>query len=333
VSKILILTHAQDDSAQMVINCIEKLVVPYIRFNTEEFHHKVKLSLHMTSSGILDGSFKFPEQQLPFREIGIVWNRRIHEPALDEELAYEPAFQEWAFEESKYALLNAITLIDAPIVNPIEFNEHLKFNKWIQMKRATELGLDIPSSLMSNQQGSIVDFWEETNHSMIFKKIRKGILCQQSGKRTILHTSLIPPEKMKQESLERMRFCPMFFQKHVEKKYDVRSIVVGDQVFSVAIHSQDIPESMTDFRTAGILGKMDELKHEIINLGDSVNRKLVEYTKSFGLTFGAIDLIVTPDDNLVFLEDNPNGQWGWLELRTGIKIAEAIANHLVKSMI
>jgi glutathione synthase/RimK-type ligase-like ATP-grasp enzyme len=49
---------------------------------------------------------------------------------------------------------------------------------------------------------------------------------------------------------------------------------------------------------------------------------------SYGLRFGAIDLIVTPDKDYVFLELNPNGQWAWIEQRTGLPLASALVDEL-----
>ena len=37
---------------------------------------------------------------------------------------------------------------------------------------------------------------------------------------------------------------------------------------------------------------------------------------------------VLTDDDYVFLEINPNGQWGWIQSRTGLPIAEALADLL-----
>jgi D-alanine-D-alanine ligase-like ATP-grasp enzyme len=48
-----------------------------------------------------------------------------------------------------------------------------------------------------------------------------------------------------------------------------------------------------------------------------------------GLRYGCIDMIVTPAGEHVFLEVNPNGQWYFVQLKTGLKIAEAIADLLV----
>jgi hypothetical protein len=41
-------------------------------------------------------------------------------------------------------------------------------------------------------------------------------------------------------------------------------------------------------------------------------------------------MIVTPQNEYVFLECNLNGQWLWIEFETGFKISEAIANLLMK---
>ncbi|MDP9794725.1 D-alanine-D-alanine ligase-like ATP-grasp enzyme [Catenuloplanes nepalensis] len=46
------------------------------------------------------------------------------------------------------------------------------------------------------------------------------------------------------------------------------------------------------------------------------------------LRFAALDFIVTPDGDHVFLEANPNGQWAWIEDETGLPIAAAVADAL-----
>ena len=47
-----------------------------------------------------------------------------------------------------------------------------------------------------------------------------------------------------------------------------------------------------------------------------------------GLEFGAIDLIITPQGNYVFLEVNGNGQFLWAEHLSGVEVSTAIARLL-----
>lgn len=328
MKEILVLTHAKDDCAALVIADMEARGVRFVRFDTETFHSKVKLSLRLGSDGIPNGGFAFPDRFLRFESIGAVWNRRVHEPTVEGTLDHEPELRDWMLKESMGALHMAFSMFDCPVVNPWEINERLKFNKMLQMRRAAELGFEIPDSCVVDDPGDIRRFWKEVQGDVIFKKIRKGLFFLKDGKRILLHTSRIPAEKQTEASAHRMRFAPIFMQRHIPKRFDIRSVVVGDEVFSVAIHSQDIDQARTDYRTAAVHGRIHDMPHEAIDLGQDVNRKLVAFTKSFGLTFGAIDLVMTPDDRVVFLEDNPNGQWAWLQHKTGVPISAAITDIL-----
>lgn len=48
-----------------------------------------------------------------------------------------------------------------------------------------------------------------------------------------------------------------------------------------------------------------------------------------GLRYGAIDMIVTPGGEYIFLEINPNGQWYFVQLQSEAEIADAIAELLM----
>jgi glutathione synthase/RimK-type ligase-like ATP-grasp enzyme len=50
--------------------------------------------------------------------------------------------------------------------------------------------------------------------------------------------------------------------------------------------------------------------------------------ESLHLTFGAIDMIQTPDGDYVFLEVNPSKQWLWLDDMLGFGISDTIAEWL-----
>jgi glutathione synthase/RimK-type ligase-like ATP-grasp enzyme len=52
--------------------------------------------------------------------------------------------------------------------------------------------------------------------------------------------------------------------------------------------------------------------------------------QALGQCFGAIDLVLHPERGYVFLEINPNGQWGWIEEFTGLPISAAFAELLVQ---
>ena len=61
---------------------------------------------------------------------------------------------------------------------------------------------------------------------------------------------------------------------------------------------------------------------------ESIAGKCTAFLRRMGLSFGCFDFIVTPSGEYVFLECNPNGQWLWVELETGLPISQAIAEFL-----
>jgi ABC-type multidrug transport system fused ATPase/permease subunit len=51
--------------------------------------------------------------------------------------------------------------------------------------------------------------------------------------------------------------------------------------------------------------------------------------KNFNLEFGAIDLILTPQGEYVFLEINPSGQFAWVETLTKLPLVDTLADLLL----
>jgi glutathione synthase/RimK-type ligase-like ATP-grasp enzyme len=101
--------------------------------------------------------------------------------------------------------------------------------------------------------------------------------------------------------------------------------IVGNKIFSCEIDSQASKESRHDWRRSS---KIFSVPHKIINLPFSLEKKCIRLVEELGLLFGAIDIIKTPEDQYIFLEVNPNGQWLWIEQLTGAKISTAIADLL-----
>ncbi len=101
-------------------------------------------------------------------------------------------------------------------------------------------------------------------------------------------------------------------------------------VFAVEIHSQEDVDSQFDWRR----GETARLRHELHVLPPAVEVQCVTLVRALGLAFGAIDLILTPDGEYVFLEINPNGQWAWIQqLRPEIPLRETLAEILINGDI
>jgi len=111
----------------------------------------------------------------------------------------------------------------------------------------------------------------------------------------------------------------------VPKVFDVRLTVIGGIGFAVAIHAED-EAAHVDWRS-----RYDALRYEMIDTPADLLGRAVSCLRRFGLSYGAFDFSVDPDGRWWFLECNPSGQWGWLVEETGLPIAAAIADELVRA--
>ena len=97
---------------------------------------------------------------------------------------------------------------------------------------------------------------------------------------------------------------------------------VVDQFFAVAIHAGS-DRAYVDWRS-----DYDALRYESIDTPCDVRYSIKTLLELLGLPFGAFDFTVTSDGEWVFLELNPNGQWGWIEDHTDLPITTAMADLL-----
>jgi hypothetical protein len=132
-------------------------------------------------------------------------------------------------------------------------------------------------------------------------------------------TTLVREEDL--TMIDAVRYAPVIFQRYVPVELDLRVTVVEDDVFAAAIRSG--PDYQADYRLglASATVTAYELPHDVA-------ARLLDLMKALRLSFGAIDMRVTPDGEHVFLEVNPAGEYLFISERTGQPIPAAIAASL-----
>lgn len=109
-------------------------------------------------------------------------------------------------------------------------------------------------------------------------------------------------------------------QTKVIKQCDVRLTVVGSKMFAASVHP---PHGELDWRTV-----QEQAEYKPIDIPEAVTSSVYVYMGVQRLFYGAFDFAVDQDDRWWFLECNPNGQSGFIELSTGLPISRAVANWL-----
>jgi glutathione synthase/RimK-type ligase-like ATP-grasp enzyme len=191
------------------------------------------------------------------------------------------------------------------------------YKPW-QLQVAAEIGLDPPRTLVTNDPAAARAFAERIGGPVVFKALAGGVR-DDDGVSKGVPTSLVDPAEFD----DSIGPCAHQFQEFVaDKAYDARVTVVGERVFAVAIHASS-DAARIDWRS-----DYAALTYEPIHVPDSVRSGVRALMRRFGLVFGALDFTVTYAGRWRFLEINANGQWSWIEQRTGLPIASAIADQL-----
>ncbi|QVQ52153.1 hypothetical protein J4H86_26215 [Spiractinospora alimapuensis] len=114
------------------------------------------------------------------------------------------------------------------------------------------------------------------------------------------------------------------FQGWVPKDHEVRLTVAGDRLLAATVHA-DSDTGVIDWRS-----DYRKLRYETTTVPQNVADGVHALLARLGLRFGALDFVVQPDGEWVFLEVNPAGQWDWIQHETGLPIVEAIVDELLE---
>jgi hypothetical protein len=259
-------------------------------------------------------------------DVTAVWERR---PELPAELAY--THQEEINTHNLKEAGGFLSFVLDYVGDKYSIGHHLyernACSKMCQLKVAKELGMKTPTTYFSNRKADIVSFAEPYQY-VLLKSIENDNVWLGGETEYVFFAQKVASSSLAEQPEEMFYQTVSFVQNYVEKQFELRITVVGDEVFACKLDSQSLDEDKgkVDWRQGYDFG----LKHEAFKLPDTVSRFCKEYLSRMHLIFGCFDFIVTPQDDYVFLECNPNGQWLWIERLTGIKISTAIAECLMK---
>ncbi|MBZ5857322.1 hypothetical protein [Flavihumibacter profundi] len=302
---LLIITHKTDFTADFVINKLNQRKAKYKRFNCEDI-------LTYDSLVKLDSNFSY--SILGENDISSVWFRRTQLPTIKELSLNERIY---ILNETDSLIKNLFSIVDAKWVSD-PFSVYRAENKLLQLKIAKHLGFKIPSTLITTSKDELKKFYKEQGGRIIIKPISQTRIDNNETP-SFIFTSRITQKQI--DELENFDLTPCIYQNEIEKIYEIRVTVVGDNVFSASVDSQNDVETEVDWRKKRLIFKAIEIPKRVESL-------CIEIVKCLNLSFGAIDLIKDKDGNYIFLEINPNGQWAWIETQTGLNISEAIIKKL-----
>jgi glutathione synthase/RimK-type ligase-like ATP-grasp enzyme len=324
VPLVLVLTNPGDSTADRVSVALRDRGAKVLRFDTAEFP---------LDCGIV-GEYRNDRETrtwilrnwgscIDLEEVGSVWYRRPRQFRVNPLLKQHE--QTFALSEAAMAMGGMLRGLPCFWMNhPAALAEAAY--KPRQLREAVNCGLRIPQTLITNDPGHAERFLKSMTHGAVIKALGKATIkgsAEDPVQPGIVMTSSVEAADISDFSQVRHTAC--LLQERIPKRFDLRITAVGDTLFPVAIHSQENPEAALDWRRAG-----PWLKHELVTLPAEVEDGLRRMLSTFNLHFAAIDMVLTPDNEHIFLEINPNGEWEWLERTIGPALSSTVADTLIK---
>lgn len=318
----LLLTHSGDHfTIDRVVDEIARRGAEPLRVDTDTYPAGPGLDAHVDADGIAP-VLTLGDRTIRPDAIAGVWCRRLwgaRPPEdMDPEMALACARESAAARDVWLAGFESypVRWVNRPD------RESSAENKGRQLAAARACGLAVPPTLVTNRPEAARAFWHAQGGDVVAKMLTPYSISM-AGDTPFVYTSAVGEADL--EALDGLRQSPMVFQRRVPKAYELRAIVVGDRVFAGRIDAGASARGAVDWRRADV----GELAWRPAQVDDALRRKLCAVVRRLGLVYGAADVIVTPEGEPVFLEVNPAGEWGMIELHLGAPIAAAIAECLL----
>jgi glutathione synthase/RimK-type ligase-like ATP-grasp enzyme len=329
--QIVIVTSQDDPHADAVIRTLWGIGGEPVRLNTDEIPQDITISLAFDQR--LTGAIELSSNGLAIdaERVRSVWWRRPEAFRLPAELSdWEQEFAQRELEQAFRGLWSALDCFWMSHPDAIDRAQW----KLGQLHRAAELGFEVPRTLVTSDPQRALDFHAECEGGVVFKAMAGSFLAAE---RLIQrHPDAPPPEALQTlttligddelAQIDAIRTVPALFQERVPKHVELRVTVIGDELFVAEIDSQADERTQVDFRA-----DYEAIAFRPGELPDDVAQRCVALVHGYGLTFSAMDLILTPDGRYVFLESNPNGQFAFVEeLVPELPLTEALAARLLR---
>ena len=241
-----------------------------------------------------------------------IWTRRPGPPGIPASVIDTEhrrfARQEWQ------DLLDGLTLalgLDAVMINPLPAQRVAV--KPYQLAIAQRVGLRVPETLITSDPLRAEHFIDAHHGRVVHKAMtspRNAFVDTRQWKET------------DRSALDQLLIGPAIFQDLVDGPVDIRATIVGQEIYAAAIGTAQ--------SRAGLDSRLDlDVPISVYELPRETAGRLQKLMAALGLTFATVDLKVDNAGDLHFLELNPQGQFLYIEILTGLPIAAAMARLLV----
>lgn len=322
---ILIISKEKAElSTEEVIDWIIFFGKKFIRINGDEFSKKGNIEISLDNSELL---IKYKDIEIPFGKISFVWFRRwldrdFYDLYNNSEIDYSIIDQLIFYQSSNIISLRELLFKYLDKKKWLSHPSKIALNKIHVLVEASKVGLNIPETKICSTRKDLIKFFN-THKKIISKDLNDPLFFFDERNYYTSITNVISKRKILGLPDE---FPPSFFQKLVEKRYEIRIFYLNKKCYSMAIFSQRDKRTKIDFRNYN-----EDKPNRFVpyKLPRDIEKKIILLMQNLDLTTGSIDMIKDKVGNYIFLEINPAGQFGMVSEPCNYYLEKEIAKHLI----
>lgn len=326
---VLISQNLEEQSTDQVMRWLWHWKVPVRRINGDDLTDGPAFRFVMEPAGEGKVTVDTRVNGSPLGDAPVFWMRRWHTRDSIEPLIVSTAGDArlrhhlFQFYSREIAALREAVLVSMPGASRITDNEQLQVDKLRMLALAAGCGLRTPATLITNRRADLLEFVARHGR-VITKPVAETELFMTGGHSYGLYTAELGAGEA---AALPERFFPSAFQQKVEKAFEVRVFVLGDEHYAMALFSQGPDSTRTDFRRRG----RDTFVRSVpYRLPDPVAASLRAFMDQARLTTGSVDLIRDGEGTHWFLEVNPVGQFGMTSTPCNYYLEKRVARRLAR---
>lgn len=270
-------------------------------------------------------------EEIALETVRAVWCRRfssnpqyfdlsgVHEDDLN-----DTASEVQTFIDNWWGIVREILGSSVPWLNPVPAIANAK-NKAYQLRIAHSVGFRVPTTIIGNSADAVREFCRKNGGEIIMKPFFQR--TWKEGNHEYQQPTYLINSKHLHDDIA-VKLCPAIYQEPIAKAFELRVLVLGDHFIAAKLNSQEHAHSQVDWR-------LDVYKRtmtiEPFALNVETKEKILAFMKRMNLKCGSIDLIVTPNNDIVFLEINEQGQFLFLEQQNpDIQVMSSVCQFFAK---
>lgn len=303
VGTVLVMTDAEDYTSDLVVSALQERGMTVVRLDPGA--GPIRMEVTLARSGWRD-SVGDEHRVIDLREVVSVLWRWPTPPAGNPDIT-DLARREWAAREDTAALYGVLKTLPVRWVNHPDRREAAN-SKPGQLIVAAASGFAVPDTILTTR-GDAVRAWAHGRDVLY-----KAFYAQAADE-----NEMVIATRVRSADLPTELGAASTFQEIIVGQ-SIRVTVIGEQTFAVAISGTD----ELDWRPVS-----NQLTFSPIQVPQEVVTRIHAFMRHYGLEYGAMDFIRSAaTEQWIFLENNPSGMYGFVEIQSGLEITAAIADRL-----